>query len=89
MVTELTWAEGQPSVAGLYFVARELGPLAGTYEMASWDGRAWNCDFPEEIIAFVEFEDFKRQLNVKWPKPEPEVPRHLSAGVADEDWVEV
>jgi hypothetical protein len=70
MTTELKWAEGKPKEVGLYFVAVQYGEAAGSFDFVNWDGGNWDSEQAESIIAFLSLQDFKNQLNIKWPAEE-------------------
>lgn len=92
METEILWMDGVPHMEGLYLVAIELGTNSGYYAFSYWDGSQWSQSFPENVISFFPANQLLDQLNIKWPKPEPEgfddsIP--LQKPPADDDWQEV
>lgn len=74
MSIHLKWQRGTPKTIDIYFVAVELGPLAGTYDLADWDGQQWDHPHPDKIVAFIRFDEFTPQLGIAWPNPSPELP---------------
>ncbi|WP_254619924.1 hypothetical protein [Vibrio metschnikovii] len=68
MSIELNWKKEQPSFVGLYFVAVKLGPAAGVYDFAEWNGSAWELQIEGDIIAYVDIQEFKNSLDIKWPE---------------------
>ncbi|EKM16322.1 TPA: hypothetical protein ACOJRH_004605 [Vibrio harveyi] len=59
MSIELNWEKGLPSFVGMYFVAVKLGPAAGVYDFAQWNGSAWELQIEGDIIAYVDIQEFK------------------------------
>ncbi|WP_250156208.1 hypothetical protein [Vibrio alginolyticus] len=68
MSIELNWEKGLPSFVGMYFVAVKLGPAAGVYDFAQWNGSAWELQIEGDIIAYVDIQEFKNSLDIKWPE---------------------
>jgi hypothetical protein len=92
MTTEIAWIEGVPSAEALYLVAIELGANSGYYAFSYWDGSNWSQSFPEKVIGFFPANQLIDQLNIKWPKPEPEGFDDSIAApkpVVDGEWQEV
>ncbi len=71
---ELNWNRGTPKVVGTYFVAAEYAPGSGMYEITDWDGEKWVCHPTIKVVAYLAWDDFKQQLNLKWPGELPEPP---------------
>ena len=70
MSAELKWSKGKPSEIGLYFVAVQYGDAAGVFDFIAWDGENWDCNSNENVIAYLSLQDFKNQLDIKWPVSE-------------------
>ncbi|CAH1531033.1 conserved hypothetical protein [Vibrio harveyi] len=68
MSIELNWEKGLPSFVGMCFVAVKLGPAAGVYDFAQWNGSAWELQIEGDIIAYVDIQEFKNSLDIKWPE---------------------
>ncbi|MHA2771915.1 hypothetical protein ACXZ7F_11510 [Vibrio harveyi] len=68
MSVELNWEKGLPSFVGMYFVAVKLGAAAGVYDFAQWNGSAWELQIEGDIIAYVDIQEFKNSLDIKWPE---------------------
>ncbi len=80
---ELNWNKGAPSAVGTYFVAAEYGPGTGMFEIMDWDGEKWDTYPTVSVIAFLTWNEFKQQLNLKWPGEMPVMPPRPP--LADED----
>lgn len=68
MSIELNWKRGNPSEEGLYFVAVKLGEAAGVYDFLYWNGEMWESLEYGHVAAFVNLQEFKNSLDVKWPE---------------------
>lgn len=71
---KLNWHTGKPKFADIYIIAYEFNEYAGNYEIANWDGEAWDHAHPENIVAFIRASDFFGQANIEWPIPRPPKP---------------
>lgn len=71
---ELNWNIGTPTEEGTYFVAAEYGPGTGMYEIMDWINGKWDCYPTINVIAYLSWDEFKRQLNIKWPGELPVFP---------------
>lgn len=67
MSIELNWQKKLPSLVGLYFVAIKLGPVAGVYDFAQWNGTEWELQTEGEVMGYVDIQEFKNSLDIKWP----------------------
>ena len=81
----LDWKHGEPELSGLYFVAVKYGESAGAYDFIEWNGRAWELESDVEIVGYLDIQDFKKQLNIRWPSPEKKMKKTVSD---DEPWSE-
>ena len=73
MSIHLNWQRGLPKTIDIYFVAVEFGPLAGTYDLADWDGDKWDHPHSDKIVAFIRFAELTPQLDLVWPNPVPDI----------------
>ncbi|WP_444916367.1 hypothetical protein [Microbulbifer sp. JMSA003] len=64
---EIEWKDGNPSLEGLYFVAVKMGPAAGCYDFANWNGVSWEKSIEGSVIAFCDIGSFIQQISIKWP----------------------
>lgn len=64
---EIQWQDGVPSLEGLYFVAVQMGPAAGCYDFADWNGGAWEKNVEGDVVAFCDVGSFIQQISIKWP----------------------
>lgn len=90
MSIELNWKEGSPSLIGLYFVAVKMGPAAGVYDFVQWNGSDWDILISGDIIGYVDIQELKNSLNIKWPESD-NVPRARCQLPEDDSdlWTEV
>ncbi len=73
---------------GLYFVAVQYGPGAGVFDFATWNGRTWVLKTEGNVVAFMEAQSFKNQLDIQWPSAEVES-YSAKSGEIDDSWEEV
>ncbi|WP_308366435.1 MULTISPECIES: hypothetical protein [unclassified Microbulbifer] len=64
---EIEWKEGVPSLEGLYFIAVRMGPAAGCYDFANWNGSSWEKNIEGDVVAFCDAGSFIQQISIKWP----------------------
>lgn len=63
----IEWKDGTPSLEGLYFVAVQMGPAAGCYDFANWNGTSWEKNIEGDVVAFCDAGSFIQQVSIKWP----------------------
>ena len=64
----LNWCSGKPNLTGLYFVAVKYGEAAGEFQFAEWNSENWELQTKGEVIAYIDIQSFKNQLNIQWPE---------------------
>ncbi|MCX2779950.1 hypothetical protein [Microbulbifer thermotolerans] len=64
---EIEWKYGTPFLKGLYFIAVRMGPEAGCYDFANWNGSSWDKSIEGEVVAFCDAGSFVRCISIKWP----------------------
>lgn len=86
---ELNWNRGTPTVVGTYFVAAEYAPGTGMFEIMDWVGDKWDCHSTIKVVAYLAWDEFKQQLDLKWPGDLPPPPPRRPLTAYDTDFQEV
>ncbi|WP_445768639.1 hypothetical protein [Rheinheimera sp.] len=64
----VNWIEGkQPVQQGMYFVAVRYQTGFGAYEVIAWDGEQWQLDASINVVGWIAFDDFLKNLDISWP----------------------
>lgn len=53
---------------GQYFVAVRFPNGLGTYDIAAWNGRAWELGYTAEVVGWVTMNSFWDVVQAGWPK---------------------
>ncbi|MEH8019348.1 hypothetical protein MN202_19100 [Rheinheimera muenzenbergensis] len=74
----INWIEDkQPTQQGMYFTAQRYPTGFGVYDVAAWNGEQWQLDASINVVGWIAFDDFLKNLDINWP---------VSDQKADEDF---
>ena len=57
-----------PPYESQFFVAVKYPNGLGTYDLLSWDGKAWQFDYTGEVVGWVTLQDFMNTIKAGWPE---------------------
>ncbi|MBU1309107.1 MAG: hypothetical protein KKE30_06200 [Gammaproteobacteria bacterium] len=64
----VNWIEDkQPTQQGMYFTAQRYPTGFGVYDIVAWDGEQWQLDASINVVGWIAFEDFLKNLDISWP----------------------
>lgn len=64
----INWIEDkQPVQQGMYFTAQRYPTGFGVYDVVAWDGEQWQLDASINVVGWIAFDDFLKNLDISWP----------------------